>query len=258
MAARKHATSRQSQDSSVESSSGRSTPAVQADAGYNEPIISAGGDWTGESRGLLSKAESRQASRNDETVDVEATNRVAPEDAIPKVPSKREQVAWRSLPRKDQLLILTLARLAEPLFQNSLSSYLFFMLQSFDHSLDDSQISSQAGLMTGSFTAAQCFTAVMWGRLADKEWLGRKNVILIGLIGSFISSMGFGFSRSFWSAIAWRTLGGALNGNVGVMRTMISELIKEKKYQPKAFLILPATFNFGVLVGKWHRFSKRG
>ena len=28
----------------------------------------------------------------------------------------------------------------------------------------------------------------------------------------------------------FRAMGGALNGNVGVMRTMISEIIKEKKY----------------------------
>lgn len=250
MAAKTHAASRQSRDSSIETSSSRSTPSLQVDAGFHEHDTHAGRILTEEHASLLSQGDKDQASRDDAVVDVEATHGVAPQDAAPKASSKREQVAWRSLPQKDQLLILTLARLAEPLFQNSLSSYLFFMLQSFDHSLDDSQISSQAGLMTGSFTAAQCFTAVMWGRLADKEWMGRKNVILIGLIGSFISSVGFGFSKSFWSAMAWRTLGGALNGNVGVMRTMISELIKEKKYQPKAFLILPATFNFGVLVGK--------
>jgi len=45
-----------------------------------------------------------------------------------------------------------------------------------------------------------------------------------------ISCLGFGFSTSFLQAIICRTLGGALNGNVGVMRTMISEIIKEKKY----------------------------
>lgn len=28
----------------------------------------------------------------------------------------------------------------------------------------------------------------------------------------------------------FRTLGGALNGNIGVMRTMVSEIVKEKKY----------------------------
>ena len=91
--------------------------------------------------------------------------------------------------------------------------------------------------------------AVLWGRLADKEWMGRKNVLLIGLSGTLISSLGFGFSKSFASAIFFRVLGGALNGNVGVMRTMISEIIREKKFQPKAFLVMPITFNVGVLVG---------
>jgi len=33
------------------------------------------------------------------------------------------------------------------------------------------------------------------------------------------------------------------------MRTMISEIIKEKKYQSRAFLVLPMTFNIGVIVG---------
>jgi hypothetical protein len=30
---------------------------------------------------------------------------------------------------------------------------------------------------------------------------------------------------------------------------MISEIIKEKKYQSRAFLILPMTFNIGVIIG---------
>jgi hypothetical protein len=33
------------------------------------------------------------------------------------------------------------------------------------------------------------------------------------------------------------------------MRTMISEIIKEKKFQSRAFLLLPMTFNVGVIVG---------
>ncbi len=44
-------------------------------------------------------------------------------------------------------------------------------------------------------------------------------------------------------------LGGALNGNVGVMRTMISEIVREKKYQSRAFLILPMVANIGSIVG---------
>lgn len=84
-------------------------------------------------------------------------------------------------------------------------------------------------MLQGAFTAAQFATAILWGRTADADWCGRKNVIVIGLFGTCISCVGFGFARSFIQAALFRILGGALNGNVGVMRTMISEIIKEKK-----------------------------
>ncbi|KAF1807985.1 MFS general substrate transporter [Eremomyces bilateralis CBS 781.70] len=163
--------------------------------------------------------------------------------------AKEPKVTWRALPRKDQLLLLTLTRLSEPLTQSSLQSYMFYQLKSFDPSLPDSAISAQAGMMQSAFTAAQFLTAIAWGRAADSEYMGRKNVIMIGLLGTSISALGFGFSRHFATAVAFRLVGGALNGNVGVMRTMISEIIKERRYQSRAFMILPMTFNIGVIIG---------
>ncbi|KAJ9245303.1 hypothetical protein DTO280E4_3528 [Paecilomyces variotii] len=158
-------------------------------------------------------------------------------------------VTWSSLPKKGQLAILTFARLSEPLTQTSLQAYMFYQLRSFDPSLPDSTISSQAGILQGCFTAAQFLTAVFWGRLADSDWMGRKRVLMIGLFGTCVSCLGFGFSRSFIAAAVFRTIGGALNSNVGVMRTMIAEIIQEKKYQSRAFLILPMCFNVGVIIG---------
>ncbi|RAH74129.1 uncharacterized protein BO66DRAFT_313639 [Aspergillus aculeatinus CBS 121060] len=164
-------------------------------------------------------------------------------------PSSEKPVTWASLPNKGQLAILTFARLSEPLTQTSLQAYMFYQLKSFDPSLPDSTISAQAGVLQGSFTAAQFLTAVWWGRLADADWMGRKRVLLIGLFGTCISCLGFGFSHSFAAAVVFRTLGGCLNSNVGVMRTMISEIIEEKKYQSRAFLLLPMCFNIGVIIG---------
>lgn len=146
------------------------------------------------------------------------------------VEAQEKPVTWSSLPKKGQLAILTFARLSEPLTQTSLQAYMFYQLKSFDPSLPDSTISTQAGILQGSFTAAQFLTAVWWGRLADAEWMGRKRVLLIGLLGTCISCLGFGFSRSFAAAAVFRTLGGMLNSNVGVMRTLIAEIIVEKKY----------------------------
>jgi MFS family permease len=186
--------------------------------------------------GDLDGCESEDHS-NDHPID--QANNVEPE----------RPVSWSSLPRKDQLLVLTLARLSEPLTQTSLGSYLFYQLQSFDPSLPDSTISYQAGVINAAFPAAQFLTAMLWGQIADAEYGGRKRVLYIGLLGTMLSIIGFGFSHSFPMAVAFRCLGGVLNGNIGVMRTMISEIIKEKKYQSRAFLILPMTFNIGVIIG---------
>ncbi|OAA61944.1 major facilitator superfamily transporter [Niveomyces insectorum RCEF 264] len=162
---------------------------------------------------------------------------------------RQEHVRWRDLPEKGQLTVLTLARLSEPLVQTSLQSYMFYQLKSFRPDLPDSVIASQSGILHASFTAAQFLTAMVWGRLADSPRFGRKKVLMIGLTGTLFSCLGFGFAQSFWQALVFRSIGGATNGNVGVLRTMISEIVRERKYQSRAFLILPMTFNVGVIIG---------
>ncbi|RDW82629.1 MFS multidrug transporter-like protein [Coleophoma cylindrospora] len=171
---------------------------------------------------------------------------IPPDPALP-AKEKNDDVTWMSLPHKRQLLILTCARLSEPLVQTSLRSYLWYMLKSFDHSLPDSTIASQAGIMQGAFAAAQLCTAMLWGRFSDSH--GRKKALLLGLTGTTISCLGFGFSTTFWQALVFRMIGGATNGNIGVMRTMISEIVREKKYQSRAFLLLPMCANAGTIIG---------
>lgn len=173
----------------------------------------------------------------------------APTAITPTEKKPKQMIAWRDLPRKKQLIVITLTRLSEPLVQTSLQSYMFYQLKWFNPSLSDSIISSQAGILHASFTAAQFLTAMMWGRIADSSRFGRKTVVLIGLIGTMASCLGFGFSTSFWQALVFRSLGGATNGNVGVLRTMISEVVREKKYQQRAFVLLPMTFNIGIIIG---------
>jgi hypothetical protein len=144
-------------------------------------------------------------------------------------PTKEAAVTWSSLPKKGQLAVLTIARLSEPLTERSLAAYLFYQLKFFNPSLPDRTIASQGGMFTAAFAAAQFLTAVWWGRAADTPWIGRKRVLLVGLFGTCVSCLGVGFSKSFAQALFFRACAGCLNGNVGVMRTMISEIIKEKK-----------------------------
>lgn len=129
---------------------------------------------------------------------------------------------------------------------------MFFQLKSFRPDADDSQISFEAGVLQGIFTAAQVFTGIVWGRVADSPRFGRKAVLLLGLTGQGISCIGVAFSRSFVTAAVWRCLGGAVNATVGGARTALAEST-EKKYHSRTFLILPLAWNvaniFGPLVG---------
>ncbi|PCG99700.1 Major facilitator superfamily domain, general substrate transporter [Penicillium occitanis (nom. inval.)] len=173
----------------------------------------------------------------------------------PQPVQKPAPVTWMSLPHKGQLALLGLCRVFDFLQISSLQAYMFFQLKSFNESLTDSEISTQAGILQGAFTAAQFATAVAWGQVADAQWGGRKFVLLVGLLGTAISCLGVAFSASFGQAVFWRFFGGAINGTVGIIRTMISENVKEKKYHSRAFLILPIGFNiaalFGPVMGGW-------
>ncbi|KGO76611.1 Major facilitator superfamily domain, general substrate transporter [Penicillium italicum] len=158
-------------------------------------------------------------------------------------------VTWMSLPRKGQLALLGLCRVFDFLQIASLQAYMFYQLKSFDPNLSDSDVATKAGILQGAFTAAQFATAIPWGRVADAEWGGRKLVLLVGLIGTAVSCLGVAYSTSFAQAVFWRSFGGGINGTVGIIRTMIAENVKEKKYHSRAFLILPISFNIASLFG---------
>ncbi|KKA28576.1 hypothetical protein TD95_002915 [Thielaviopsis punctulata] len=158
-------------------------------------------------------------------------------------------ISWSSLPGKPQLAILFLCRLVDFLQIASLQAYLFYQLRSLSPELSDADISYQAGILQGCFTGSQVVTAILWGKAADAAWCGRKRVLLIGLVGTAASCLGYGFAGSFAGVAAWRMVAGAVNGTVGIIRTMISEIIKERKYQSRAFLILPLSFNVASILG---------
>lgn len=115
---------------------------------------------------------------------------------------------WLALPHKDQLFILILARLSEPITQTSLQSYMYYQLKSISPTASEETLSQQAGLIQTAYTLPQICSAIIWGRLADWPGMGRKKAIISGLIGTAISVLGMGFSSTFTSLIFWRAVGG--------------------------------------------------
>jgi MFS family permease len=110
---------------------------------------------------------------------------------------------------------------------------------------------ADVGFWTGTaaavFSLAECITAIPWGSLSDR--IGRKPVLLLGLFGTMLTSLLWGFSTSLPMALFVRALSGAANGNVGIVRTMVAELCPWKELQPRAFSIMPVVYTIGTVVG---------
>lgn len=66
--------------------------------------------------------------------------------------------------------------------------------------------------------------------------------MLMGCCGTIVSLLSVGLSTNFWIALLGRALGGALNGNVGVIQTMVGEMITnpehERKYRSKLLVAM--------------------
>ena len=119
------------------------------------------------------------------------------------------------------------------------------MIQSFN--VPTEQVAKYAGLTSAVFSLSQALTGIAWGRASDK--LGRKPVILIALACTMASSLLFGFSTSLvWAFIA-RSAQGLSNGNVGIIRTVVAEIVPEKELQPRAFSVMPLVWTIGSIFG---------
>ncbi|KAI1105863.1 MFS general substrate transporter [Jackrogersella minutella] len=150
---------------------------------------------------------------------------------------------------KRQMLVLAICRICEPIAFMGIFPYIYFMIEDFNLTEDKSKISFYAGMVTSAFTFAEFSTGLLWGRLSDK--IGRKPVLLTGLIGTAISVLIFGFAPNLTVALIARAVGGLLNGNMGVLQTTVAELVTStsKEHQPRAYTIMPVVWCLGSIIG---------
>lgn len=146
-----------------------------------------------------------------------------------------------------QMAVVSIMRFSEPLAFTSLFPYLYFMIRDFQIAPTEADISKYSGYMASSFAFCQFLFAMHWGKTSDR--IGRKPVLIFGLLGTSACLLVFGFSKNYYTAFAARAIAGALNGNVAVLRTTIGEICHEKRHQALGFSTLPLLFNLGAVLG---------
>lgn len=144
-----------------------------------------------------------------------------------------------------QLVILALCRLADPISFSSVFPYLPEMIESFNVPKDE--VGRWAGITSAVFSLSQAATGIFWGRASDRY--GRKPVILTAMVCVMSTGLLFGFSQNLAMVIVARSLAGASNGNVGILRTTVAEIVPWKELQPRAFSVMPLMWTIGSIFG---------
>ena len=104
----------------------------------------------------------------------------------------------------------------------------------------------ELGLLFASFSAMQFLFAPLWGRLSDR--IGRKPVILCGLVGTSLSYVAFGLAESMTALFVARLAAGFFGANVSTAQAYIADVTEEKD-RAKGMGMIGAAFGLGFTLG---------
>ncbi len=106
---------------------------------------------------------------------------------------------------------------------------------------------STMGWIVGIYSMMQFIFAPVWGRISDR--VGRKPVLMVGLLGYVIGQTLFGLAGSLWMLFAARTIAGILSA--AALPTAMAYIadITPPAERAKGMGLLGAAFGLGVIIG---------
>eukprot|EP00897_Mesotaenium_endlicherianum_P006626 jgi/Mesen1/5992/ME000304S05014 len=137
------------------------------------------------------------------------------------------------------------------LFCNSVNNQLALpfaplMVANFHVTDNPSKIGYYTGYLASAVFAGGLLSSLFWGTASDA--IGRKPVIVIGLVSNIACSLVFGFSTSFAMATAARFFNGLLSGILIISRSAMAEICDESN-QAKGFSFLALNRGLGLMFG---------
>jgi len=104
----------------------------------------------------------------------------------------------------------------------------------------------QVGMLATSFSLMQFLFAPLWGRWSDV--IGRRPIILIGLLGSAVSYLAFGLAHSLTLLFVSRCLAGIAGANIPTAQAYIADSTTPEN-RAKGMGMVGAAFGLGFIFG---------
>lgn len=102
------------------------------------------------------------------------------------------------------------------------------------------------GLLVASYALAQLIGAPVLGRLSDRY--GRRPVLLLSILGTFIGFLLLGFASTLWMLFASRLIDGLTGGNISVAQAYITD-VTDAKNRARGLGLIGTAFGLGFIIG---------
>lgn len=104
----------------------------------------------------------------------------------------------------------------------------------------------QVGLLMSVYSLMQFIFSPIWGRISDR--VGRRPIILMSLLGSALSYLGFAFSTTLLGLFIARTFAGIFGASISTATAYIADVTPEKD-RSKSMGLIGAAFGLGFIFG---------
>jgi len=102
------------------------------------------------------------------------------------------------------------------------------------------------GLLVSTYAFCQLIAGPMLGRLSDHT--GRRPLLLVSQIGTFIGFLILAFADSLWLVFVSRIIDGLTAGNISLAQAYISDVTQPEE-RAKSFALIGIAFGMGFLIG---------
>ena len=147
---------------------------------------------------------------------------------------------------KGALLTLFLVTMIDMIGFGIIIPFLTYLVQDLADAEGVVRVGLWVGLLMTAYSCAQFLFSPFWGSLSDR--IGRRPVLMVGLIGNTVFFTAFGLSTTLVFALAMRFCAGVFNGNIAVARAYIGDVSTPKQLATRMGLI-GAAFGLGFTIG---------
>jgi multidrug resistance protein len=104
----------------------------------------------------------------------------------------------------------------------------------------------ETGILLAIYSVMQLIFAPIWGRLSDRH--GRRPVLLVSILGSCGSQLGYALAPSFWWLVVARGFAGLCGANITAAQAYIADVTDESK-RAAGMGMLGAAMGLGFVFG---------